>query len=227
MRHRLFPSMEIDHLFLRAQHGAPEAALLRQLGLSEGSANQHPGQGTANRRFFFQNAYIELLWIADAQEIHNDCTRPTQLAERLQLPAGDSSPFGVCWRPSASHLRPPFASWVYQPPYLPAGMQVDIARHTPLTEPMWFYLAQATAPAAAPAERRQPLEHALGVQELSAVSITVPGNAAWSEAAQAASTSGQLHLQRGDAHLLELTFDHGRQGRHYDCRPALALILHT
>ncbi len=219
--------MEIDHIFLRTQHGAPEAALLQQLGLSEGSANHHPGQGTANRRFFFQNAFIELLWIADAQEVQSDATRRTQLAERLHLPAGDNSPFGICLRPGDGELTPPFPSWAYQPAYLPAGMQVDIASHAPLAEPMWFYLAQAVAPAAAAPERRQPLTHALGVQELSAISLTVPGSEAWSAAAQAASASGQVRLNRGDAHLLELTFDQGRQGRHYDCRPALPLILHT
>lgn len=217
--------MEIDHIFLRTQHGAPEAALLQQLGLSEGSANHHPGQGTANRRFFFQNAFIELLWIADEQEVQSDATRRTQLAERLHLPAGDNSPFGICFRPSERVVTPPFPCWPYQPSYLPAGMQVDIASHAPLAEPMWFYLAQAVAPAAAPAERRQPLAHALGVQELSGVALTVPGSGAWSDAAQAA--SAQVQIKRGDTHLLELTFDHGRQGGHYDCRPALALILHT
>jgi hypothetical protein len=28
----------------------------------EDSSNTHPGQGTANRQFFFNNAYLELLW---------------------------------------------------------------------------------------------------------------------------------------------------------------------
>jgi hypothetical protein len=70
------------HLHPRAAR-RPEAEALRELGLSEGSGNVHPGQGTANRRFFFANAFLELLWIADEEEIRNGQTRPTMLHERL------------------------------------------------------------------------------------------------------------------------------------------------
>jgi hypothetical protein len=35
--------------------------------LTEGTPNIHPGQGTANRRFFFRNAMLELLWVNDEQ----------------------------------------------------------------------------------------------------------------------------------------------------------------
>lgn len=218
--------MEIDHLFLRAQSGAPEAALLQQLGLTEGSANQHAGQGTANRRFFFENAFIELLWIADASEVQSAVTAPTQLARRLNLADQQASPFGICLRPSAGERTAPFPSWPYQPAYLPADMQVEIASDASVSEPMWFFLAQAVAPAQATAARRQPLQHALGVRSLSAISITVTSTEDWSSAAQAASASTGITLLRGSTPLMELTFDQGRQGRSFDLRPALPLVLH-
>lgn len=75
--------MLIDHIFIAVQPGAPEAAVLADFGLAEGSGNRHPGQGTANRRFFFDNAFIELLWLDNAAEARNDATRPTMLFERL------------------------------------------------------------------------------------------------------------------------------------------------
>jgi hypothetical protein len=40
---------------------APEAERIAAFGLCEGPSNVHPGQGTANRRFFFRNAMLELL----------------------------------------------------------------------------------------------------------------------------------------------------------------------
>jgi len=49
-------SFAIDHVFVMCSPGAPEAAALIRAGLTEGSANTHPGQGTANRRFFFRDA---------------------------------------------------------------------------------------------------------------------------------------------------------------------------
>ena len=45
--------VEVDHVFVSASVGAPEGDRLLDLGLLEGSPNRHPGQGTANRRFFW------------------------------------------------------------------------------------------------------------------------------------------------------------------------------
>lgn len=55
--------MQLDHFFILTSPGAPEADALVQLGLIEGTSNAHPGQGTANRRFFFANTTIEFLYI--------------------------------------------------------------------------------------------------------------------------------------------------------------------
>jgi transcriptional regulator with XRE-family HTH domain len=45
--------LEIDHLFVCTSPGAPEADPLLAMGFIEGAPNRHPGQGTANRRIFF------------------------------------------------------------------------------------------------------------------------------------------------------------------------------
>jgi hypothetical protein len=46
---------ELDHLFIWADVGGPEADRLVAFGLTEGAANTRPGQGTTSRRFFFRN----------------------------------------------------------------------------------------------------------------------------------------------------------------------------
>jgi len=69
--------IELDHLFVCTAPGAPEAEKLVQLGLHEGPPNQHPGQGTACRRFSFVNAMIELFWVNDAREAQSESTRRT------------------------------------------------------------------------------------------------------------------------------------------------------
>ena len=38
---------------------------LTVIGFLEGSGNVHRGQGTANRRVFFENAMLELIWVCD------------------------------------------------------------------------------------------------------------------------------------------------------------------
>ena len=215
--------MELDHLFLRARAGAPEADALRAFGLAEGSANTHPGQGTANRRFFFRNAFIELIWVADEDEVGSAGTRRTQLGARLDASSA-ASPFGVCLRPSGAGGAAPFATWAYTPAYLPPGMAVDMALDAPLREPLWFYLEKAVAPEDAAPERRQPMAHAAGLQTITSVRITVPGKGVWSEAGLAVVAGGEVVLLQGNEHLLEIGFDGGVAGRVHDFRPALPLI---
>jgi hypothetical protein len=60
--------IELDHVFICTAPDAPEAEKLVQFGLREGPPNQHPGQGTACRRFAFVNAMIELLWVRNEVE---------------------------------------------------------------------------------------------------------------------------------------------------------------
>jgi hypothetical protein len=43
------------------------------------NSNQHPEQGTANRRFDFANAMLELLWVSDARDAQSERTRRTLL----------------------------------------------------------------------------------------------------------------------------------------------------
>ena len=74
-------SVEVDHVFVSCSIGAPEGDRLIELGLVEGSPNRHPGQGTANRRFFFANAMLELIWVHDPAEAQSDA----QPARRLHL----------------------------------------------------------------------------------------------------------------------------------------------
>lgn len=90
--------MEVDHIFICVQSGAPEAETLKKFGLTEGSSNKHPGQGTENRRFFFKNSFIELIFLNNPEEASSDLTKPTLLFERLSAQDNIASPFGICFR---------------------------------------------------------------------------------------------------------------------------------
>jgi hypothetical protein len=112
---------ELDHLFVLCPASADLAAqALRRAGLQEGSPNDHPGQGTACRRFFLENAYIELLWVRDPQEVQSESTRPTRLWDRWSRLTRGACPFGIVLRPGddAGEAGCPFPSWPYRPRYL-------------------------------------------------------------------------------------------------------------
>lgn len=218
-------NLELDHIFIAVSPNAPEAELLKAFGLSEGTPNQHLGQGTANRRFFFENAFLELLWIRDATEIQSERVKPTHLYERLSQQHPAISPFGICFRPTAhSELIIPFPCWNYHPSYLPPHLFIPMASNNPLTEPLWFVLPFGVAPTTFSAEKRQPLQHALGFKQLTAICITQP-SAAQSQAAQQANQVQGCTIKHGEAHLLELGFDEEQAGSHHDFRPNLPLIM--
>ncbi|MDG9670665.1 VOC family protein [Hahella sp. CR1] len=217
--------MELDHIFICVSEEAPEGDLLTAFGLTEGSANTHPGQGTANRRFFFHNAFIELLYLNDPEEADSALTRPTMLLERLTQRGAAVSPFGFCFRPETGKERSPapFKSWDYRPKYLPETLRVEVAE-SPLSEPMWFYLEFAGRPDQAAPERAQPLTHATGFREITRVCVTSPNRETPSDAAILATTAGGFEMSTGDESLLEIGFDHEKEGKHHDFRPHLPLV---
>jgi hypothetical protein len=109
--------MELDHVFVMCAVQSPEAEALLRLGLVEGSANRHPGQGTACRRFFFENAYLELLWVDDETAAKQPDVKRLQMWERWAQRDTGACPFGIGLRPGRGDaLHPPFPTWSYRPP---------------------------------------------------------------------------------------------------------------
>jgi hypothetical protein len=220
-------TVALDHLFICTDAGAPEADHLVTFGLAEGTPNQHPGQGTANRRFFFHNAMLEVLWVCDAAEAQSDPIRRTQLWERWSQRATSASPFGICLRSTNSDdATVPFPAWEYRPPYLPDPVVIHIGVDTPLSEPMWFYLGLGQRPDSAPREQRQTLDHPVGFREITSVRLTTQVRGDLSLAAQTVVETHVISEQPGPEDLLELGFDDELQGKQQDFRPVLPLVFH-
>jgi hypothetical protein len=206
---------ELDHVFVCVSAGGgPEAGSLAGLGLAEGPPNVHPGQGTACRRFLFANAYLELVWVTDAEEARGEAARPLQLWERWSGRGAGACPFGVCLR----HSRPdvvglPFPAWEYRPAYLPAPLCIHIAASSTSPQgPLLFCMPWCRRPGP------QALSHATGLREITSVIVRgpcppppVPATAIAYEAAE--------------EHLLEVGFDGEQAGRRVDLRPLLPVFL--
>ena len=213
----------VDHVFVCTAVGAPGAERLRQFGLVEGSPNQHLGQGTACRRFFFQNAMLELIWVHNPVEAQSDQTRRTMLWERWSEAGGATSPFGIILRPSPETQEVcPFPSWQYQPASMP-DLKLHIADGIGPEEPMWCYMETGRAPKDAPPERRQPLDHPSGFREITGVRIVSPSlQESW--VTRRMTRAGVISSKIGPEHLLELDFDGGGQEKRMDFRPDLPLV---
>jgi hypothetical protein len=212
----------VDHAFIGCAKGAPEAAALLRLGLVEGPGNTHPGQGTANRRFFFENFMLELVWVLDPAEVQNDRTRRTRLWDRCERRDSAVSPFGIIFRPSGAPPPPaPFPTWDYAPIYLPPGLTMQVAEGTTLQEPELFYL-----PFLKRAERGNDVMHALPIRRICALSAGVRGCNALSSTSRCAEQQGLISYFESPQPMLEILFA-GAAGLRFDLRPALPLIFRS
>jgi hypothetical protein len=217
MRHQL------DHVFICCAVDAPEASALARLGIREGSPNTHPGQGTACRRFFFRNAYLELLWVRDADEARDASSVRTRLWERWSGRRSGACPFGVVLRPKGTgRAESPFPCWSYHPPYLPPDIAIDVAIGTRLSEPELFYWGHPRRP---DDMRGESTEHAVPLRDMTRVSVGIPGAATPTAAARAAGATGLIAFASAPEHVMQLEFDGAARGGAADLRPELPLVL--
>ena len=218
---------ELDHVFVCTEVGAPGADLLIDSGFTEGTRNVHRGQGTANRRFFFRNAMFELLWLSDPTEVRSNVIARTRLYERFNYYRTGASPFGICIRGAGQgESGCPFSCWEYRPPYLPDDLSMYIGENsTNQEEPLLIFSPWGSRADEAPLDKRQPLVHESGVQEISSVRITLPTPEPFTAALGDASNSCCVSFTSGPDHLMEIWFDEGRLGRTADFRREVPLIL--
>lgn len=117
--------MPIDHIFIFSKQSGQEAEELVKFGLTEGSSRVHPGQGTTNRKFYFDNCFLEVLWVHDPTEIQSVRTSPTGLWERSVPITSGHSPFGLCLTNTEDTDVIFEQSQKYQPEYFSEGMTID------------------------------------------------------------------------------------------------------
>jgi hypothetical protein len=214
-------TLEIDHVFVLTDPGAPAADALVAAGFAEGSSNTHPGQGTSNRRFFLPGVMVELLWVHDAQEAAAVGTRRMGLGTRAPEGVPHACPVGLCTRGPAA----PFPTWDYAPRYLPEGVTIPVSTdsHEP-AGPLLFHLPFGGRPDARSEAAAEPIDQPAA--ELTRVVLAGPAAAAPSPELQALADARLVDLVPADVHRLTLTFDDARAGRAVDLQPDAALVLH-
>jgi hypothetical protein len=212
-------AVELDHVIFFCGAGAPEAEALLSRGLQEGSGNRHPGQGTINRRFFFGNVYLELLWVENFAEAQRAEVLRTGLWERWQSRATGGCPFGLVFRPRVPGQPSPFPSWSYVPQYFPAGFSIDVALDIPASEPLLFYLPFARSPRA---KERDPVPGGAQVGTICATTLHLMHTGSLSPALESLLAAGVLAVEPGQKPRIDLEHVLG-SSEIIDLRPILPL----
>ena len=213
----------IDHVFVMCDVGAPEADVLRDHGFAEGSANVHTGQGTANRRFFFDNFMVELLWVNHPSEAASAAVRQTALWERWSARNDGGSRFGLVLGGAVSDgALPPFETQSYFPPYLPPELSIEVVQGLSMDEPALYWMPWLGSDRPRPNE---PVDHTAPVRRISGLAYGLPKLDGLTPAARRVSEAGLLKFFASNSQRLEIRF-RANQDCRIDLQPDMPLVFH-
>ena len=146
----------------------------------------------------------------------------TRLLDRWALRRAGACPFGVILRPSvdSAETRPTFPTWRHTPPYLPAGLAIDVADATPLAEPAVFHMAVRRSRGRAAKSRSTTSRRcapSAACRSTSAPERAFGGSLALEE-------TGAFAFADASAYLLTIDFSDAPEAN-ADLRPELPLVL--
>lgn len=214
--------MESDHIFIFSNKKGIEANDLVEFGFTEGSSRVHPGQGTTNRKFYFENFFLEILWVVSEKEIQSEVTAKTKLWERSQFQKNQHSRFGLCLVNSESTDELFQQSEVYQPDYFPKGMSIDIITNKENPRLPWTFRLPYRGKKKVHSE---PSEHQNGIQSLTKAVFEYPMKQGDTVYTQYFKGSKSIEFINRSSTLLILEFDNNRQGKSKEFK-ALNLVLY-
>jgi hypothetical protein len=128
-----------NHIFIFCDNHNEVMNELLEFGFIEGSNRIHPNQGTRNRKFYFNDFYIEILWVHNIDEALNDMTVPTKLYERSRYKTSGYSPFGLCVDYSKDDNMLFENCFIYKPIYLPENMAIEVLKNEDAKTLPWTF----------------------------------------------------------------------------------------
>ncbi|WP_147392216.1 hypothetical protein [Algoriphagus lacus] len=185
-----------------------EADLFLSAGFLEGINRIHPGQGTRNRKFYFENFYLEIIWENDPWELESDLIRKTGLTDRVRFEASGFSRFGLGLENTDESDSVFLECEYYQPIYFPEGMQFEILSNRENPALPWTFRGPFKGPKTDYAES---LDHSNGIRRLTQAIFQIP-ESAQIEFLNRFQDHPQLRFEPSEKSGLLLEFDGRSQG---------------
>jgi hypothetical protein len=202
--------MEIDHIFIFSSNKGQEVDCLIDFGFCEGSSRTHPGQGTVNRKIYFENFFLEIVWVHNESEVKSANVLKTKLWERSNFLTNGHSRFGLGFvnTPDTEEL---FENSIkYQPDYFSKGSQFDIITNEENYNLPWaFRIPHVTQNKKAP----EPIDHKNGIKKLTKATFDLKAKEIENRFTTIVEKHSNVRFSPGLKNLMTLEFDRGIQGK--------------
>jgi hypothetical protein len=202
--------MEVDHIFIFSDNEGEEAEELIDFGFTEGSNRFHSGQGTINRKFYFENFFLEILWVINESEIKSDLVSPTKLWERSNFVKNGISPFGLCLVNTEDTDIIFENSLKYQPDYFPKGLEIEILTNEKANYLPWTFRLPFRGEKK---KTTEPTIHKNEISELTKVEFGIPSLDLNNEYILNFKDENSVSFSQNSAYNLTLIFDNNRRNK--------------
>lgn len=238
--------LQVDHFNIWVENPKIAKERLTNIGFTsvpDSLSQVHKGQGTAGRYFYFLNGYLELIFVYDQNELEENSRINSYLdfTERVNFEKNGASPFSIALKVEDYNVgKIPFEKVKYHQDWMEENRSIYSAKNskTQLKEPSIFVvypeiesgkfetLADLKNIPDEYAFVRAFYKHPNGAEKITKIIITSTDVDLDTKTIQAVNGIENITIKNGKEHLMELYLDNNIQGKSFDLRPELPLIIY-
>jgi len=240
------PDLQADHFNIWVNNPEIAKKRLNDIGFTsipDSLSEVHLGQGTTGRYFHFLNTYLELIFVYDQDELekNNSINKDLDFTKRANFENNGASPLSIALRVKNYDVdKIPFERIKYHQEWMGKDQCIYSAKNSKikLKEPSIFVvypeieaenfesLADLMTIPDEYAFAREFYKHPNGAKKVTKTVITSADTDLNTETIQAVNKIENLTVKNGSEYLMELYFHENIQGKSFDLRPELPLIVY-
>jgi hypothetical protein len=221
---------EIDYILLFT-HTKVEISILQEFGLNCSRQIIHRfEQGTASIVIFFENIYVELVWIENRERAEQySKSHGIDILAHSNWKETGGSPFGIGLRTKAEkiNIKSQLENLQTKNENLNISAKFSSDNLSQIEEPIFFLVPDELALTAwldySFEQHRQLITHPLGIKKLTKLKVGLDTNKKLTNTICLLEQNQVIFFQKNSVPLLELTFDNYFQQQTIDTQPLLPI----
>ncbi len=238
-------NLKVDHLNIWVKNPNIAKERLINIGFTsvpDSLSAVHEGQGTAGKYFNFLNGYLELIFVYDKNELDENIQKNKNLdfIKRADFGKNGALPFSIALKmKNYNPEKIPFEKVRYHQDWMDENANIYAARNSKelLQEPSIFIvypeiesdgfenMSELSIIPDEYAFARDFYKHPNGAEKITNIIITSTDLDLKTKTIKAVNAITNLTVKNGQEHLMELYFDNHIQGKTFDLRPEIPLII--